>query len=512
MIYHKKSMRLLSAVLALCLFVLQPLSAKADLLEDRIAEHRALPIQSNEIAGWPQGPVVSAESAILIEAETGTILYSKNIHKKQYPASTTKILTALLTYENCSMDEIITFSHDDVFGIPRNSNHIAMNVGDTLSVDLCLNALLIRSANEVAYALAAHIGGSWEKFAEMMNQRARELGAVDSNFVNPNGLPDEAHVTSAYDLAMIGRAFFANETLCKITLSPKLVVPKKKEDLVEWNQMGLIPTGKYAYEYLVGCKTGYTDSARSTLVSCAEKNGLRLICVVLNDENPEHNKDTVALFEYGFNNFDKINVSQSETRYDIDNIGFFYNAPGIFVSRDPILSLNREDCVIIPKLASFDDLESSISYETDDPEQAAKITYTYRGVPVGCVSLDFAALSRTNLTFDEKIPSGTADPMTSASPEDSVSPEESAPPSFIFISPLLLKILLGIVLTAGALFGIFVFLQRNFHFSFKAKLIPWRRHDFRPRDRMSSREIHRDHRAQIRAAKRRARERYKRRR
>lgn len=512
MLYHKNSLRLLSAALALCLFFLQPLSAKADSLEDRIAAHQAMPVQSNEIAGWPQGPVVSAESAILIEAETGTILYSKNIHKKQYPASTTKILTALLTYENCGMEEIVTFSHDDVFGIPRNSNHIAMDVGNTLSVDLCLNALLIRSANEVAYALAAHVGGSWEKFAEMMNQRAKELGAVDSNFVNPNGLPDEAHVTSAYDLAMIGRAFFANETLCNITLSPKLVVPKKKADLVEWNQMGLIPTGKYAYEYLVGCKTGYTDAARSTLVSCAEKNGLRLICVVLNDENPKHNEDTIALFEYGFNNFDRINVSQSETGYDIDNIGFFYNAPGIFVSGNPILTLNKEDCVILPKQASFEDLVSSISYETENPGQAALITYTYRGVPVGCVSLDFTAFSQPNHTFDKETPIGETVPTVSASPEDPVSPKEPGPPSFIFISPLLLKVLLWIFLIAGVLFGVFVFLQRNFHFTFRTKLFRWRRHDVRPRNRMTPRDIQRDHRAQIRAAKRRARERYRRRR
>ena len=195
--------RIAAVFLAFSLVFSTPVVVHADTRDERIATHQAQPIQSNETPGWPQGPVVSADSAILIEAQSGTILYAKNIHKQQYPASTTKILTALLAYENSNLSDIVTFSKDAVFGIPRNSNHIAMDVGDTLSMEDCINALLIRSANEVAYAMAEKVGGSWSGFADMMNRRAKELGAVDSNFVNPNGLPDEDHVTSAYDLAMI---------------------------------------------------------------------------------------------------------------------------------------------------------------------------------------------------------------------------------------------------------------------------------------------------------------------
>lgn len=510
--------RLLSLVLAVCLCLDLSLSAFAaptpDPFAERLAQQKAMPIQSNEVSGWPKGPAVSAESAILIEAETGTILYSKNIHRKLYPASTTKILTALLTYENCGMDEIVTFSRDDVFGIPRNSNHIAMDVGDTLSVETCLNALLIRSANEVAYALADHVGGSWEGFADMMNLRAKELGAVDSNFVNPNGLPDENHVTSAYDLAMIGRAFFSIEVLCNITLTQKLVVPKKKEDLVEWNQMGLIPTGKYAYDYIVGCKTGYTDSARSTLVSCAEKNGMRLICVVLHDEHPYHYEDTIALFEYGFNNFDKVNVSQLETKYDIDNIGFFYKDAEIFGSVDPILTLNKEDCVILPKTASFQDLETAINYETENPGQAALINYTYHGVPVGSVSVDLLTHSQTNHIFENDENPEMADPSPSAFPEKSDTDEKEPTPRFIFISPVLLRGLLILILAGSALFAVYWFLHKNFHVSRRVgSRRPSRRRRSRPQTFFADdRELQRRHRAQIRAAKRRARARYKRRR
>ena len=208
-ILNKCCIRAFAAMGAVCFFFSQSLtSVAAPTTEERIAAQRALEIQSNQVENWPTGPVVTAESAILMEAETGTVLYAKNIHKHQYPASTTKILTTLIASEQCSLDEVVTFSHDAVFGIPRGSNHIAMNEGDTLTMEQCLNAILIRSANEVSYAVAEHIGETWEGFAQMMNDRAKELGCVDSNFVNPNGLPDESHYTSAYDLAMIGRAFF----------------------------------------------------------------------------------------------------------------------------------------------------------------------------------------------------------------------------------------------------------------------------------------------------------------
>lgn len=525
MIYkHRFSVKpLIAGFLAFCMILSQPMTVRADEKEDRIAAHQAMAVQSNEVAGWPTGPVVSAEAAILMEAETGTILYAKNIHMHEYPASTTKILTALLAYENSSLDEIVTFSHDDVFGIPRDSNHIAMDVGDTLTMEVCLNALLIRSANEVAYAIAAHVGGSWDGFVDMMNAKAKELGAVDSNFANPNGLPNEEHVTSAYDLAMIGRAFFANEYLTKITLSPKLVVPKKKEDLIEWNKMALIPTGSYAYEYLVGCKTGYTDSARSTLVSCAEKNGMRLICVVLNDENPQHNLDTIALFEYGFNNFKKVNVSQAETKYDIDNIGVFYSDEGIFGQSKPILTLNKNDCIIQPSSIAFQDLTSAISYEGTSPGQAALITYSYHGVNLGTVSLDLNIQDQAGYSFETEeaeVEPASTQPPSGKDASSQKEQKENKIPMTISIHPKVIWTILIIFAIALAIFGILRFLQRNYQFSFSfASLLPRRRPSARRRrhalgnsDKLrASNEIQSMRKAQIRAAKRRYKNRSKRR-
>ena len=379
--------------------------------ESMLEANRAMPIQSNQVANWPTGPVVGAEAAILMEVETGAILYEKNIHMREYPASTTKILTSLIVTEQCSMDEIVTFSYDAVFDTPRDSSHIAMDVGQELTMEQCLNAILIRSANEVSYAVAEHITGTtdWSVFAEMMNERAAELGCLNSHFVNPNGLPDDDHYTTAYDLAMIGRAFFANEMLCKITLTRRMEFPatdKLPLGKLESNNMKLIPGGEYAYEYLVGCKTGYTDDARNCLVSCAEKDGMKLICVVLKDGNPYHYEDTLNLFAYGFNNFEKVNVAQTETKYNIENTGLFYSGNDIFGSSQPILSLNKNDYVILPKTADFQDLDSVISYETENENQAAVITYTYHDVYIGSVSLNFAgnqenSSSLFNISEDE---------------------------------------------------------------------------------------------------------------
>ncbi len=409
--------------------------------EQAIAANRALPIESNNISNWPVGPVVSAESAILMDLDTGVILYEKNIHARQYPASTTKILTTLIAAEECSLNETVTFSHDAVFGIPAGSNHVAMNVGDTLSMEKCLQAILIRSANEVSYAVAEHIGTTWEGFAEKMNTRARELGCVDSNFVNPNGLPDDNHYTSAYDLAMIGRAFFDNDMLCQITQMPLLYIEKEGEDLVDANQMELLPGKKYAYSGIVGCKTGYTEASRSCLVSCAERNGMKLICVVLKDEAPYQYEDTVALFNYGFTNFEKINISQKETKYNIEGAGFYSNND-IFGSSKPILSLNQSDYIILPKTINFEDTTSEITYNTQKAGQVALINYSYGNIPLGSASVDLATDKKESYTFDPEV--------------EEEEEEKSKLPSVIFIN--VLKIFLWIVgIGSSVLLALFIY-------------------------------------------------------
>lgn len=431
---HSRACLFSALLCAAGLLAASPLQAHASSFADReqrLERQRAMAVQSNEVPNWPVGPVVNAESAILMDADTGVILYSKNIHQKEYPASTTKTLTALIVSEQCQLDEIVTFSHDAVFDTPRDSSHIAMDVGQELTLEQSLQAILICSANEVCYALAEHITHTtdWSVFAEIMNERAAQLGCLNSHFVNPNGLPDENHYTTAYDLAMIGRAFFDNEMLCKITTTRRMEFPVTEKlplGKLENNQMMIIPGGTYAYEYLVGCKTGFTDDARYCLVSCAEKNGLKLICVVMKDEQPYQYEDTIALFDYGFANFEKVNVSQAETKYNIDDIGLFYGGNDVFGNSKPLLSLNKDDCIILPKTIPFESAESVITYDTENENQAAVISYSYHGMNLGSVGIDFAAVKTDSSIFETEA-------------------EEAPQNSFVFVNIRLILIILGIV-------------------------------------------------------------------
>lgn len=289
-IFRYRSIYLITAILTGILLGNSSLTASASSdAELRLETHRAMDIQSNEIQNWPTGPVVGAESAILMEAETGTILYEKNIHEKLYPASVTKILTCLIGAEQCQMDEDVVVSHDAVFSIPRNSSNIGLDEGEVITVEQCMYGILVASANEAANALAEHISGSMEEFVKLMNQRAAELGCENSHFVTTNGLHDDQHYTSPYDLALIARKFFDNELLCKMSSTPTYHIPQSPtqpdDDLyANTHNKLLFPGGKYNYEYLVGSKTGFTQDSRQTLVSCAEKDGMKLICVVMREE------------------------------------------------------------------------------------------------------------------------------------------------------------------------------------------------------------------------------------
>lgn len=525
---------------AICLFASQGLSASAATIkEENIAYNQSLAVQSNAVANWPTGPVVSAESAILMDADTGAILYAKNIHQKEYPASTTKILTTLIASERCSMDEIVDFSYDAVHDIDPGSNHIAIDPGEQLTMEECLNAILIRSANEVSFAVAEHISGTtWQDFAPIMNERAKELGCVDSNFVNPNGLPNENHYTSAYDLAMIGKAFFANEALCKMTMTHMLHISpseRQPDDIMEVNKMELIPGGKYAYPYLVGCKTGYTDVARSTLVSCAEKDGMKLICVVMKDENPNYYEDTIALFDYGFSNFQRVNISQTETRYNIENAGSFYSGNDIFGNSTPILELNQTDCITLPNTTTFQDAVSNISYDNTEPGQVAVITYTYNDVVLGTASLDFTATengssvfrdntaetaeateetgetgeAQTTATEEGVAETGSTGGIPAATQETSVEEENSASNGQPVIFVNVVKVFFCVLGVAVLIFLAFLLRSviKNYHFAHRSTRLTWRFNRRRNRSRSRYHSVDQDLRSRrkeaIRQAKRR---------
>lgn len=326
---------------------------------------------------WPDGPQVGSEAAIVMEAKTGAILYEKNIHEKLYPASITKILTALLAIENNSLSETVTFSKDSVYKI--EGTHIARDVGEQMTLEETLYAVLLASANECAYATAEHVGKSYDNFIKMMNSRAKEIGCVDSNFTNPHGLPDANHVTSAYDMALISREAIQNETFRLIIGTNRYTIPPTNKHTVETplaNQHAMLnyyKTRKYLYDSCIGGKTGFTDDALHTLVTYAEKDGMSLICVVLKAGNGIHYQDTISLFNYCFDNFQLLNLSKDENAFMNEKITDQMN----FQSSSSYVKMKEDASVVIPKTASFKDTTSKMNYEKDKKNTIGSLDYYY---------------------------------------------------------------------------------------------------------------------------------------
>lgn len=261
---------------------------------------------ANNVNNLSEVPDISANSAILMDMNTGTILYSKNENEHHYPASITKILTTLIALEYNIPKDIITFSEEAIFGIDRSSSNLAMDVDEQITMEDALYSIMLMSANEVSAAVAEHIGGSIDNFAKIMNQRAKQAGAINSNFKNPHGLHDPQHYTTAYDMAMIAKEAYEIPEFRKIISTITYQIqPTNKQPEIRYlaNQHYMIKNTAYHYDSCTGGKTGFTDEAQSTLVTFAEQNNLKLVCVVLEEKGNQKYEDTIKLFDYGFNNF-----------------------------------------------------------------------------------------------------------------------------------------------------------------------------------------------------------------
>lgn len=432
-IHRKKflSRFILTIFLGTFLFHIHTLTAYAT-LEELAAEAEArklLPVQSDEIENWPTGPQITAQAAILMDANTGIILYAKNIHEKLYPASTTKILTSLLAMENGNLDDMVSFSHEAVFSVPLGGSNMGMDEGESITLEEALYGILVASANEVSNAVAEYVSGSISDFTDLMNERAAQLGCTDSHFINANGLFDENHYTSAYDLALISRAFFQNEMLCKISNTPRYHFEPSEtqpDDFYKKNKHQLI-TGELPYEGVIGGKTGYTDQSRQTLVTCAEQNGMKLICVVFKEESPNQFTDTIELFNYGFQNFQILNVSENEQKFNIENVNFFQADNDIFGNSKPILSIDTDSYVIVPNMADFSDLDSTIDYDIAEDNHVAQIDYTYNDTYVGSAYVNLSEYAKTIYQF-ETIKTSSA-PNTDNNDIENLEKEEIAAPA-----------------------------------------------------------------------------------
>ena len=352
----------------------------------------AVPMTAWAAPAWPSGVTIQADGGIVMEAGTGTVLYGKNMDQPYYPASITKILTALIVIESCDLDEIVTFSHDAVYNVEADSSSAGIDEGDQLTVRDCLYALLLASANESANALAEHVSGTREAFADLMNQRAASLGCTGSHFANPSGLNDENHYTTAHDMAKIAQAAIQNPTFVEICGSRTYRLPNMKRAPAEkfpdgypianhhkmWNR------NDAAYYNGAFCgKTGYTSLAGNTLVTCAKRGDMTLIAVVLNG-HLTHYTDTKAMLDFGFGNFQSLKISEFETTYtSLDND---MTIAGMTAKDTISLDLDEDSRIVIPKSAGFSDAVPHLSYTLDRnaPSNAiAQVNYTYGDQPVG---------------------------------------------------------------------------------------------------------------------------------
>lgn len=332
---------------------------------------------------------IKSKAAILVEVSTGRILYEKNSTEKMWPASTTKIMTAILTIEKCNLDDIVTVSETAISNIPSGYVTCDLQVGEEISVKDLLNALMIVSANDAAYVLAEHVGGSVVEFADLMNQKARELGCTGTHFVNPNGVHDERHYSTAYDLYLIATYAMKNPTFRELVSQTDAILPVTNkypnEDRTLQTTNALInPESTNYYRNAIGIKTGYTSQAGNCLVSEASRDGLEFIAVVLNgDRFP----DSVKLFDYAYDNFILTKVKEKNTVVDtieIENATKETKLLDILIDESITVINNKSIDVnqIIPEIKLKEELLApiksgekigTIKYKVDDIEYTANL-------------------------------------------------------------------------------------------------------------------------------------------
>lgn len=379
-------------------------------------------VYAEKKSDWPSPPSLYGESAILIEASTGTILYEKKCRKKMYPASITKIMTALLAIENCDLDEMVVYSKNAVNSLQYEDANAGCQIGEKMSVKDCLYALMLTSANETATALAEHIAGSVKKFADMMNERAALAGAEGVHFTNANGLHDPNHYVTAFGMAMIMKAALCHRTFRDVINTSEYTIKKnnkRKEPFHSYQRHKMVRQySGYYYDGIIGGKTGFTDQSGTTLVTSAERNGMTLITVVLNSNGNHVYNDTAALLDYGFNNFKMINVSENDNRFS-DDTELNFKSP--FTSEHSSICIDKDAAIPIPKKVKFSKLSSEISFDLKD-DGFANITYKYGSKILGSANIkytstDLSSKETTNTSLETASEESSEDTATQNSPD-----------------------------------------------------------------------------------------------
>ena len=350
---------LLSAGLSASLILGSPAFA-----EEAATDTAASSITTNQISGWPQGPEITSEAAVILEDSTGTTLYAKNMDEVLYPGSTVKIMTCLLALENSNLTDEVTMTATGVSGVTDGGANISAQLDEVFTMEQCLYAIIVASANDIALQVAEHVGGSVENFVAMMNTRAAQLGCTNTVFTNPTGLPDENQHTTAHDMALIMKAATENPSFSPIASANTYTIPATNvsggaRSLTSKFTMTNNSSDAY-YQGCLGGKEGFTEASQSTLVCSAQRNDVTLICVILKGASGQTDDEAITLLDYGFSNFQLLTLGQDD------------------------FSLMSGGQVIVPAGASADSLTIQ---DTPAGDQVNR-TYFYSGVQVGTAVME----------------------------------------------------------------------------------------------------------------------------
>lgn len=341
-------------------------------------------------------PDIASPSALLMDYSSGKILYEKNINEKRYPASLTKIMTAIIVLENCELSDIATVSYDAVMSLSSGYVTANLQIGEELTVEQLLYVLMVGSSNDAAIVLAEHVSGSVEKFADLMNEKAKELGCTSTNFVNPNGAHDENHYSTAYDLALMAKYAMKNETFRTLVSTTSYTLPTTnkydREDRIFRTTNSLLHldtsdrADNYYYQYATGIKTGFTTPAGNCLIASANKNNLELITVVLGagqtkDGLSQRYLDTLSLFDYGYSTYTLkqiINKGGIIQTLNIKNATRKTKKVEAVVANDVYALMKQADknSAVLPEINLNDNLKAPLK----KGDVIGSVTYTVEGI------------------------------------------------------------------------------------------------------------------------------------
>lgn len=372
-----KKTRLTAALLAFGISASMIFQTPVYATEDTAAVTATSTITTNSISGWPQGPEITSASAVIMEDTTNTILYAKDMDQALSPAGAVKIMTCLLALENSQLTDQVTMTETGVSGVTDGGAHISSQLGEVFTMEQCLYAIMLASANDIALQIAEQIGGSVDAFVEKMNSRAQELGCTNTVFTNPTGLPDDNQHTTAHDLALIMQAAINTDGFRDIASATSYTIPATNVSGGARNLTNSFSlTNQAAATYYSGCIGGRestTTASGSVLVTAAERNSTTLICVVMNGATGQTANEAITLMDYGFGNFQLLDLSEEDFH---------------------ILSGGQ---VMIPSGATSDDLT------TEDTESDGQIsrTYSFGGTQVGTAVIENTAEDATTADNQE---------------------------------------------------------------------------------------------------------------